>query len=236
MDFRSPSLNLANYGKAEGFYNRQLLTWKAICDAQGRARDADTGRPVGPIHPSFDALTAFFADPARQPRDRAGVVHGDYKIDNLMFHPTEPRVIGVLDWEMSTIGHPLSDVVNLLGPFYMTLSMGRNPDLSFPYMNNSEGAFLPGKTPGLPAVDELLAWYVQGGEGGYDPRPDMRWGCAFGTFRSAAILQGIAARVARRQATSEAAGRYAGSFRSLGELAWREVEEMKANTEGKGKL
>lgn len=193
---------------------------------------------MGPIHPSFDALTAFLADPARQPRDRASVVHGDYKIDNLMFHATEPRVIGVLDWEMSTIGHPLSDVVNFLSPFYMTLSMGRNPDLKFPYLTSNEEAFLPGKTPGLPTVDELLGWYVQGGGGGggYDPRPDMSWGCAFGTFRSAAILQGIAARVARRQATSEAAGRYAGSFKSLGELAWREVEEMRAKTKEKGKL
>lgn len=237
VDFTSPGLDLATFGKPTGFYNRQLLTWKAICDAQAQATDVDTGRPVGPIHPRSDALMAFFADPARQPADRAGVVHGDFKIDNLMFHPTEPRVVGVLDWEMSTVGHPLSDVVNLTSPFYMALYVGdpRGRGLAFPHLADAD-AFLPGRTPGLPTVDELLAWYVEGCGAKYDPRPDMNWGCAFGVFRSAGILQGIAARVARRQATSEVAGRYADSFKSLGELAWRLVEDEKAQGKTKGKL
>lgn len=237
VDFRAPALNLSTFGKPSGFYSRQLLTWKAICDAQAQATDVDTHKPVGPLHPDFDALIDFFADTAQQPRDRATLVHGDFKIDNLMFHPTEPRVIGILDWEMSTVGHPLSDVVNLLNPFYMAVQMDspRNSDLSFPHFQNAD-VFLPGRTPGLPTAEEALAWYVEGGKGVYDPRPDLGWGNAFHMFRSAGILQGIAARVARRQASSEFAAKYAGSFKALGELAWRLTEDEKAKRKTKGKL
>lgn len=237
VDFTAPSLNLGTFGKSSGFYSRQLLTWKAICDAQAQATDVDTHKPVGPIHPQFDSLIAFFGDTTLQPRDRATLVHGDFKIDNLMFHPTEPRVIGILDWEMSTVGHPLSDVVNLLNPFFMAVQMTapQNSDLSFPHFSNAE-VFLPGQTPGLPTVDEALAWYVEGSKGKFDPRPDLGWANAFHTFRSAGVLQGIAARVARRQASSEFAEKYAGSFRSLGELAWRLAENEKAKRKTRGKL
>lgn len=192
---------------------------------------------MGPIHPNFDDLIAFFGDANRQPKDRASIVHGDYKIDNLMFHPTEPRVIGILDWEMSTVGHPLSDVVNLLSPFSMALSTcpPKNQDLDFPHFVDRH-KFLPGKTPGLPSYEELLGWYVEENGGAYDPRPDMPWGSAFGILRAAAILQGIAARVARRQASSEIAHQFAGSFPSLGELTWRMVEEEKAKGDEKSKL
>lgn len=239
VDFTSPALSLGTFGRASGFYARQLATWRQISDIQARATDADTGAPVGPLHPRFDALAAFFADPSAAPADRAAVVHGDFKVDNLMFHPTEPRVIGVLDWEMSTVGHPLSDVVNLTFPFFMARAtvLPANADLEFPYFPDRD-AFLPGATPGLPTGEELLAWYVEAAGGRYDPRPDMSWGFAFGMLRSGAVLQGIAARAARRQATSEMAGKYAGSFRNLGELTWRLVEEEKEKGKArqKGKL
>ncbi|KAJ4385740.1 hypothetical protein N0V93_010170 [Gnomoniopsis smithogilvyi] len=237
VDFRAPSLNLSTFGKSSGFYSRQLLTWKAICEAQAQATDVDTHKPVGPLHPQLDSLIDFFGDTTLQPQDRATLVHGDFKIDNLMFHPTEPRVIGILDWEMSTVGHPLSDVMNLLNPFFMAVQMAapQNSDLSFPHFANAE-VFLPGRTPGLPTAEEALAWYVEGGKGKYDPRPDLGWGNAFHAFRSAGILQGIAARVARRQASSEFAAKYAGSFKGLGELAWRLAEDEKAKRKTKGKL
>jgi aminoglycoside phosphotransferase (APT) family kinase protein len=87
---------MSSYGKASGFYNRQLKTFNAIQDAQMKAKDKDTGEPVGKI-PHFDEMVAFFSNPKTQPKDRSTLVHGDYKIDNVVFHKTEPRVIGILE-------------------------------------------------------------------------------------------------------------------------------------------
>ncbi len=82
--------------KATGFYPRQISTWKTICTAQAATKDAETGEPVGQL-PRFDNLIRFFSDQKGQPADRGTVIHGDYKIDNLVFHKTEPRVIGILE-------------------------------------------------------------------------------------------------------------------------------------------
>ncbi|KAK9414700.1 putative Aminoglycoside phosphotransferase domain-containing protein [Seiridium unicorne] len=220
VDFRK--VGLENFGKSHGFYDRQLATWKQICSAQAKALDADTKEPVGQI-PHFDELLDFYSNHKLQPKDRATLVHGDYKIDNMVFHKTEPRVIGILDWEMSTIGHPLSDVVNLTYPYFTT---GLSP-LSNP-------AFVPEATPGLPRPETILAWYAE--QAGWDPRPEMDWAIAFGVFRSAAILQGIAARVAQRQATSEQAKSYADAFKPSGEKAWELVERQRLSKKAQTKL
>ncbi|KAI0178438.1 kinase-like domain-containing protein [Pestalotiopsis sp. NC0098] len=220
LDFQK--LGLGDYGKHTGFYDRQLATWIRTCSAQEKAVDADTKEPVGQI-PHFDGLVEYFSDKKLQPRDRATLVHGDYKIDNMVFHKTEPRVIGILDWEMSTVGHPLSDVVNLTYPYFST-------EVS-PLSNR---AFLPGATPGLPNADTILAWYAE--TSGWDPRPEMDWALAFGAFRSAAILQGIAGRVAQRQATSEQAKQYADAFKPSGERAWELVQKQKAKVRSEPKL
>ena len=90
------SVNLTSFGKAQGFYNRQIATFKTISEAQAKAVDVDSKEPVGDI-PHFVEMSAFFGDPSTQPDDRSTFVHGDYKIDNLVFHKTEPRVIGILE-------------------------------------------------------------------------------------------------------------------------------------------
>lgn len=89
-------VNLTSYGKPSGFYNRQIKTLSTISKAQAGAVDVDTKEPVGDI-PHFGEMSAFFSDPKTQPKDRSGFVHGDYKIDNVVFHKTEPRVIGILE-------------------------------------------------------------------------------------------------------------------------------------------
>ncbi|KAI1660821.1 acyl-CoA dehydrogenase family member 11 [Daldinia decipiens] len=244
------AVGLGAFGPKAGFYARQLATWKHICDVQARTRDVDTAEPVGPI-PHMDALVAFFGDEALRPRDRATLVHGDYKIDNLVFAPAEPRVAGILDWEMSTIGHPLSDLANLLNPFYL-VSLSQLPSFA-PSSPSKDGVpsqteaiaaitnagFLPGATPGLPTPATVLSWYAAAA--GWDPRPDeVAWACAFSVFRLAAICQGIAARVATRQASSADARRHAAALRPLGEFAWelvrKEKERRKAASSSSAKL
>ncbi|KAF2013162.1 acyl-CoA dehydrogenase family member 11 [Aaosphaeria arxii CBS 175.79] len=219
-------VGLENYGKPSGFYNRQIATFNTISKAQAEAVDKETKVPVGKI-PHQDDMVKFFSDPQTQPKDRSSFVHGDYKIDNVVFHKTEPRVIGILDWEMSTIGHPLSDVNNLLAPFVTAnfpkaLAIGRG-----------NKAFQEGATPGLPTRDQLISWYADAA--GWDPRPDMVWGDAFGTYRAAIIMQGIAARYALRQASSAQAGEYGAQMRPFAEIAWDLVQETQKK-HGKAKL
>ncbi|OAA56605.1 Protein kinase-like domain protein [Niveomyces insectorum RCEF 264] len=164
-------------------------------------------------------------DPARRramwrnaPRDRSTLIHGDYKIDNLVFDKTYPEVIGILDWEMSTRGHPLSDLTNLMTPFQTAHLAGT--------IHNGHPKFVPGVLPGLPTPDEIVAMYAA--EAGWTPTPsELRWAAAFNIFRQAAICQGIAARVAARQASSEIAHAYANARAPLAELAWQLIQEAR---------
>ncbi|MCJ1463760.1 hypothetical protein MMC07_002369 [Pseudocyphellaria aurata] len=211
VDFKS--VGLSDFGRPSGFYNRQIKTLSTIASSQAQVIDVETKAPVGKI-PHFDEMVAFFSNPAAQPKDRTTLVHGDYKIDNLVFHKTEPRVIGILDWEMSTLGHPLSDLSNLLGPFVFA-NRSSSPALS----SITNVAFSePAQTPGLPSQSQCISWYRE--VANWDPRPESRWGDSFGVFRNGVIMQGIAARYALRQATSEKAAEHGGKIGAYGDFAW----------------
>lgn len=93
------SVGMEDFGRPSNFYNRQMKTFNKLSADQAKAVDVDTKVPVGKI-PHYDEMVEFFANPDYQPVDRSTFVHGDYKVDNVVFHKTEPRVIGVLDWEM----------------------------------------------------------------------------------------------------------------------------------------
>ncbi|KZF25894.1 APH-domain-containing protein [Xylona heveae TC161] len=220
------SIGLESYGKASGFYNRQLQTFNTISNSQAQTEDIDTKKPVGKI-PHFDDMQAFFRDPKMQPRDRGTLIHGDYKIDNLVYHKTKPIVIGILDWEMSTIGHPLSDLANLSTPYVLA--------------NVPEGSgirdhpeFRPGVTPGIPYRGQCIQWYRE--VAGWDPSIEMPWGDAFGIFRGSIIMQGIAARSARRQASSAKAHEYIVQMAPFGEFAWSLIERVREGFQSKANL
>jgi aminoglycoside phosphotransferase (APT) family kinase protein len=158
-------------------------------------------------------MVNFFSQKATQPRDRGTLVHGDYKIDNMIFHKSEPRVIGILDWEMATIGHPLSDFCNLTSPYIMD---GADSQLA---------EFRPGVVPGLPTREECVRWYAE--MSGYETGKDVAWGDAFFAFRGSVIMQGIAARFAARQASSARAGEYAKRAKPFAEGAWQRVRDVR---------
>lgn len=89
-------IGLETFGKPSSFYNRQIATFSAVSAAQAKTIDVETHEPVGSI-PYFDEMLEFFKIQELQPNDRGTLIHGDYKIDNLVFHKTAPKVIGVLE-------------------------------------------------------------------------------------------------------------------------------------------
>ncbi|KAF2186713.1 phosphotransferase enzyme family protein [Zopfia rhizophila CBS 207.26] len=215
-------IGLESYGKPTGFYNRQINTFKTLGEAQSVTKDIETRKEVGKV-PRMDEIVAFFIDPKSQPKDRAVPIHGDYKIDNLVYHKTEPKVIGILDWEMSTIGHPLSDLSNLIVPWTITAFSTKR--------RNSHLAFRPSQhTPGLPSRNQCIAWYAE--VAGWDPSPELPWSIAFAMWRDSIIFQGIAARYAVRQASSEQAKKVGEEMVPTAEICWELVQRAK----GAGKV
>lgn len=189
------AVGLGDYGKAGNYFERQIKRWSE----QYRASET---RPIAAMDALIDAL------PARCPADDGVVAlaHGDFRIDNLMFHPDEPRVIAIVDWELSTLGHPLAD----LGYFCMALRLPRNPAL--PGLAGLDRTAL-----GIPDEVALLARYSQ-----VSGRPipvDWSFVLAFNFFRLAAIAQGVAKRAEQGNASSEQAmqaGRMTGMLATLG--------------------
>ena len=175
------AVGLADYGKPGNYFARQISRWSE----QYRASQT---RKI----PAMDALIDKLD--ARCPADDGTVAltHGDYRIDNLMFHPTEPQVIAVVDWELSTLGHPLAD----LGYFCLALRLPRNPAL--PGLAGLDRAEL-----GIPDEASMLARYSE-----LSGRPipeDWPFVVAFSFFRLAAIAQGVAKRAQQGNASSEKA-------------------------------
>lgn len=122
---------------------------------------------------------------------------------------------------MSTIGHPLSDVANLLAPYATSRSKKASR------IRRGSVAFQEGMTEGLPSKSDLLRWYAE--VSGWNPTPDILWGDAFGMFRGSVIMQGIAARYAVRQASSAKAKEHGALMEPFGETAWELIEEFRRN-------
>jgi aminoglycoside phosphotransferase (APT) family kinase protein len=163
------AVGLEDYGRPTGYFERQVARWTK------QYRGAET-QPI----PAMETLIAEL--PGRIPSDEAvGIAHGDYRLENVMFHPTEPRLIAVLDWELSTIGHPLADLGYNCFMWHSTS----------PSWGTLEGVDFT--TSGIPTEADYVATYSQRtGRGG--AIEDWNFYLAFAVFRLASISQGVYAR------------------------------------------
>jgi len=193
---------LATYGKPGNYFDRQIGRWS-------KQYVASATQPIEAMDRLMEWLPAHMPASARD-ESRVSIVHGDYRLDNLMFHPTEPRVIAVLDWELSTLGHPLAD--------FSYHCMGWHiPPGTFRGIGG-----LDFKSLGIPTEDEYIRRYCER-TGFATPealRADWNFYLAYNLFRMAAILQGIAKRVEDGTASSAQAKASGAGARPLAEMAW----------------
>lgn len=200
---------LGNYGKPGNYFERQIARW-----SKQYLASADASGPLTQPLPEMAQLMAWL--PAHMPptaRSDAlvSVVHGDYRLDNLMFHPTEPRIIAVLDWELSTLGHPLADFS------YHCMAWHIAPG-AFRGIGGLDLAQL-----GITQEDTYIRRYCER-TGLTSPevlKADWNFYMAYNLFRIAAILQGIAKRVEAGTAASAQAVASAAGAKPLAQLAWK---------------
>ncbi len=199
---------LANYGKPGSYIERQIGRWSKQYAAS-----------VTQSIPEMDQLIAWL--PANIPssaKDESlvSIVHGDFRLDNLMFHPTEPKVLAVLDWELSTLGHPLADFS------YHCMAWHIKPG-SFRGIGG-----LDHKALGIPDEAEYIKRYCER-TGFTTPEKlaiDWNFYMAYNLFRIAAILQGIAKRVEDGTASSEQAKSSGAGAKPMAELAWHFASQV----------
>ncbi|KIW04714.1 uncharacterized protein PV09_04447 [Verruconis gallopava] len=219
------SIGLQGFGKKTGFYLRHCNTFSRIEAQQAKVKDIKTGKELGRAHPRFDEVVDFIRQ--NLPGERASIVHGDYKFDNVILHPTEPRVIAILDWELSTIGHPLMDAVYVVGPYWNRASgigkSGGPRDDQGGVAYDDENL----EESGFPTEKELLDRYTK--ITGWDPRKD-KWEVAkvFHLMRGATISHGIQARTISGQASSDFSHLYFENTKRGLEAALAKIEALKA--------
>lgn len=195
--FDYEAIGLGDYGKPGNYFARQISRWSGQYQAS----------EIEKIE-AMDRLIAWLPDNIPDD-DTSSVVHGDYRLDNLVIHPTEPRVIAVLDWELSTIGHPVGDFTYHLMAWQMPeVGIGStglaNKDLT---------------TLGIPSEQDYVAKYCAR-TGRLQGIADRDFYAAYNFFRIAAILQGIAGRVRDGTAASAHADRAGKAVAPLAEMGW----------------
>jgi aminoglycoside phosphotransferase (APT) family kinase protein len=200
LDYRA--VGLEDYGRPGNYIARQITRWSAQYRASGTV----------PI-PAMDRLIEWL--PAHiPPGDEVSIVHGDLRLDNMMFHPHEPRIIAMLDWELSTLGHPLADLAYHVMTWRLTNAQFRG-------MAGNDLAAL-----GIPPEKDYVDSYCR--RVGRAPVAPQEWEfyMAFSMFRLAAILQGIARRALDGTASNANAGETGARAGPIAELAWRQVQSI----------
>lgn len=199
VDFAS--VGLQDYGKSADYVRRQIKRWTGQYVAEPAAGRVE----------AMDRLTEWLACHIPASSD-AALVHGDFRCDNLVFHPREPRVIAILDWELSTLGDPLAD-------FAYHLMMYHLPTLAIPGLLGLDLTAL-----NIPPLPNYVAAYCR--RTGRPRIEGLNFYLAFNLFRYAAICHGIRGRMVRGTAVSTRAREYASGVERIAELGWRLAQEL----------
>jgi aminoglycoside phosphotransferase (APT) family kinase protein len=199
VDFES--IGLGDFGKPGNYYERQISRWTK----QYRASQTEE-------IPAMDMLIDWL--PANKPPDdgRSSLIHGDYRLDNILFHRSEDRAIALLDWELSTLGHPFADLS------YQCMQLRMPSDCVIRGLAGIDRAAL-----GIPTEEEYVAAYCE--RCGLPGIPDWTFYLAFGFFRLAAILQGVLKRAIDGNASSELAFEYGALTAPLASMAVELLDE-----------
>ena len=196
VDFAA--IGLSDYGRVGGYISRQVRRWSQ----QYEASKTDE-------IPEMDKLTAWLND--NMPDDSlTTIVHGDFRLENLIYHPTEPRVLAVVDWELGTLGNPLSDLAyNCLTYHYADPRWGDIIDLDY-------------EATGIPSEEDYVAQYCARTGREID---DYTYYLVLSLFRFAAIIQGVYYRGVQGNAATPAALQRKGKCELLAKIAWTLVEK-----------
>ena len=191
-------IGLGDFGKPGNYFARQVDRWTE----QYRASETD-------LIPEMEKLIEWL--PKTVPtQKRVSIVHGDYRIDNMIFHPTQPNVIAVLDWELSTLGDPMADFAYLLMQWVM-------PGL--------DGADF--KALNIPSMEEAEAIYCKAA--GVPPIENLNWYFSYNLFRLAGLLQGIAKRIQDGTASNAKADASAARRIPLAQASWAYAQKAGAS-------
>lgn len=193
------AVGLADFGKPTGYVERQVARWSK----QYAASAIDET-------PAMNELMKWL--PAHLPtQDEAAIVHGDYRVGNLLFHPTESRIVAVLDWELSTIGHPLGDLAYCCTSYHVADSSGRG-------ISQKDIDSL-----GIPSEAEFLDAYRQ--RMNRSDIPNWKFFIVFSLFRSAAILAGVYRRSVDGQGVDARMAQTKQTYQSIAARAWQIAQE-----------
>jgi len=199
--FDSAALGLADFGRSDNYLARQIARWSQ------QYRDDDLAGALPEMERLVEWLPAHLP-----PGDESSLVHGDYRADNLVFAAQAPTVLAVLDWELSTLGHPLAD-------FTYHLMMYRLPSHILGGLVGSDLATL-----GIPSEADYVAAYCRRTSRARIDQLD--WYLAFNMFRFAAIIHGIKGRMARGTAASPHAASLVAILPELAAIAWAQAERQ----------
>lgn len=196
-------VGLGDFGRAEGYMTRQIARWTAQWEAS-KVEEM----------PAMDRVAAWLAAHPSMTEETA-IAHGDYRLGNVILHPTEPRVVAVLDWELATLGHPLADLA------YACLTYHLPPGPTG--LTGVLGAEIP---PGLPTQDEFVATYCRAV--GRPVPEDLDVFLVFSMFRLASIVAGVWRRALDGNAADPRAIGYRERYRGMAEAAWAIAERVGA--------